>query len=404
MASDRAVMYTYSRTPPLAVPPPAEQLQFHGTEDLVLVCLPAAQQTASTLKPGGMGRAGIRAASCDRSQHRAATQAGSAPCLTGSAGQQRPAGSGRHPLQPERLRAERLCPDRRPGGGPAAAATRASAPGQPCSIQQGGRGLGLVEKGTHRTELLICFLILNQDPDEDTEWNDLQRHFGILPPKEKLEGETEEMVLQREIGVELYEGMKLEELREAEADFDEADRKAIEMYRQQRLQAWKCLQRRQKYGELRGICGEQYVREVTNAPEDVGVTLHLCRPSVPTCLLVSEHLSLIARKFPEAKFLQATADSCIQGYQDRCLPTILVCETGEVRGRLIGAAERGGGGLQVEEFEWKLAEVGALETDLEENPQEEILNMMSSSVQSISAPTDTSAKSCDQTLCCLRNL
>ncbi|KFV66486.1 Phosducin-like 2, partial [Dryobates pubescens] len=239
-----------------------------------------------------------------------------------------------------------------------------------------------------------------QDPNEDTEWNDLLRHFGILPPKEKLEDETEEVVLhlQREAEgrtqVEPYERMKLEELREAEDDF-EADRKAIEMYRQQRLQEWKCLQRRQKYGELREICGEQYVKEVTNAPEDVWVILHLYRPSVPMCLLVNEHLSLLARKFPEAKFLQATVDSCVQNYQDRCLPTILVYKTGQVRGRLVGAAECGGRDLQVEELEWKLAEVGALETDLEENPKKDILNMMTSSVQSISAHKDTSAKRCD---------
>lgn len=47
--------------------------------------------------------------------------------------------------------------------------------------------------------------------------------------------------------------------------------------RQQRLQEWKFLQRRQKYGELREICGEQYVKEVTNAPEDVWVIIHLYR-------------------------------------------------------------------------------------------------------------------------------
>lgn len=50
------------------------------------------------------------------------------------------------------------------------------------------------------------------------------------------------------------------------------------LIRQQRLQEWKCLQRRQKYGELREISGEQYVKEVTNAPEDVWVIIHLYRP------------------------------------------------------------------------------------------------------------------------------
>ncbi|NXN08900.1 PDCL2 protein, partial [Indicator maculatus] len=233
------------------------------------------------------------------------------------------------------------------------------------------------------------------DPNEDTEWNDLLRHFGILSPKEKLQDEPEEMVLHLQKEAEKpYERKNLEELREDEDDLDEADRKAIEMYRQQRLQEWKCLQRRQKYGELREICGEQYVKEVTNAPEDVWVIIHLYRPSVPMCLLVNEHLSLLARKFPEAKFLKANVDSCIQNYQDRCLPTILVYKTGEMKGRFIGAAECGGRDLQVEELEWKLAEIGAIETDLEENPQKDILNM-TSSVWNISAHEDVSTKSCD---------
>ncbi|XP_008936000.1 PREDICTED: phosducin-like protein 2, partial [Merops nubicus] len=235
------------------------------------------------------------------------------------------------------------------------------------------------------------------DPNEDTEWNDVLRHFGILPPKEKPKDETEEMVLylQKEAEVKLSERMNLEERKEAEADSDEADRKAIEAYRQQRLQEWKCPQRRQKYGELREICGEQYIKEVTNAPEDVWVIIHLYRSSIPMCLLVNEHLSLLARKFPEVKFLKALVNSCIQSYHDRCLPTILVYKTGEIKGRFVGVAECGGIYLKVEELEWKLAEVGAIETDLEENPQKDIRNMMTLSVRNISAYDDTNAKSSD---------
>jgi len=38
-----------------------------------------------------------------------------------------------------------------------------------------------------------------QDPNEDTEWNDILRHFGILPPKEKPKDEIETVLhLQKE--------------------------------------------------------------------------------------------------------------------------------------------------------------------------------------------------------------
>ncbi|NXK18424.1 PDCL2 protein, partial [Arenaria interpres] len=252
------------------------------------------------------------------------------------------------------------------------------------------------------------------DPNEDSEWNDILRDFGILPPKEKLKDETEEMVLhlQKESEgkhsgeqkvtnfyllflVKPYERMNLEELEEAEDDFDEADRKAIEMYRQQRLQEWKCLRRRQKYGELTEICGEQYVKEVTNAPKDLWVIIHLYRSSIPVCLLVNDHLSLLARKFPEVKFLKAIVNSCIQNYHNRYLPTILVYKAGEIKGSFIGAAECGGVYLKVEELEWKLAEVGAVETDLEVNPPKDTVNMTTLSARSISAHEDTDTKSSD---------
>ncbi|KFR07868.1 Phosducin-like 2, partial [Nipponia nippon] len=220
------------------------------------------------------------------------------------------------------------------------------------------------------------------DPNEDTEWNDILRDFGILLPKDDIEKITKgDLIFCLLFLVKPYERMNLEELKEAENYFDEADRKAIEMYMQQCLQEWKCLQRIQKYGELREICGEQYVKEVTNAPEDVWVIIHLYRSSIPMCLLVNEHLSLRARKFPEVKFLKAIVNSCIQNYYDRYLRTILVYKTGEIKGGFIGAAECGGIYLKVEELEWKLAEVGAIETDLEENPQKDIMNMVKLSVR-----------------------
>ncbi|CAM5108913.1 unnamed protein product [Eretmochelys imbricata] len=241
-----------------------------------------------------------------------------------------------------------------------------------------------------------------RDPNEDTEWNDILRDFGILPPKDEPKDETEEMVLrlQKEAEVKPYERMTLKELNEAEDDFDEDDMKALEMYRQQRLQEWKILQKRQKYGELREISGEQYVKEVTNAQKDVWVVIHLYRSSIPMCLLVNQHLSLLARKFPEIKFIKAIVNSCIQNYHDRCLPTIFVYRNGQIKGRFIGITECGGTNLKIEELEWKLAQVGAIKTDLEENPKQNIKDMMMSSVRSASIhDTNSASRDNDETKC-----
>ncbi|XP_019382182.1 PREDICTED: phosducin-like protein 2 [Gavialis gangeticus] len=247
-----------------------------------------------------------------------------------------------------------------------------------------------------------------QDPNEDTEWNDILRDFGILPPKVEPKDETEEMALrlQKEAEVKPYESMTLNELEEAEDEFDEDDMKAVEKYRQQRLQEWKSLQKRQKYGELREISGDQYIKEVTNAPKDVWVIIHLYRSSIPMCVLVNQHLNLLARKFPETKFVKAIVNSCIQNYHDSCLPTIFVYKNGQIKGRLIGVTECGGTNLKLEELEWKLAESGAIKTDLEEDPKKDIINMMISSIRSTSAHEDTSStgSNTDETKCFLSRM
>ncbi|XP_034267344.1 phosducin-like protein 2 [Pantherophis guttatus] len=225
-----------------------------------------------------------------------------------------------------------------------------------------------------------------QDPNEDTEWNDILRDFGILPPKEEVKDEIEEMVLrlQKKAEVKPYEKMNLKQLKEAEDDFDEEDLKAVEMYRKQRLAELKALQKRQRYGELNEISGDQYVKEVTNAPKDVWVVIHLYNESIPMCTLVNRHLSLLAIKFPETKFVKAIAKSCIENYHDNCLPTIFVYKDGKIEGKLIGVVEFGGTALMVEDLEWKLAEFGAVKTDLEENPRRGIRDMMMSSLRKAS--------------------
>ncbi|XP_029443280.1 phosducin-like protein 2 [Rhinatrema bivittatum] len=225
-----------------------------------------------------------------------------------------------------------------------------------------------------------------QDPNEDTEWNDILRDFGILPPKEEPKDELEEMVLQmqKEAAVKPYERMNLKDLKEAEDEFDEEDERAIEKYRQQRLQELKSLQRRQKFGELTEIQDVQYVKEVTNAGEDIWVVLHLYKSSIPMCILLNHHLSLLARKFPEAKFLKAIANNCIKNYHDKYLPTLFVYKNGQIKSQFIGIVECGGPNLKLEELEWTLSEVGAITSDLEENPKKKIVDMMISSIRSSS--------------------
>ncbi|KYO41416.1 phosducin-like protein 3 [Alligator mississippiensis] len=227
-----------------------------------------------------------------------------------------------------------------------------------------------------------------QNPNEDTEWNDILRKKGILPPKEKLKEqeqakEEEELrILQQQSIVKTYEDMTLEELEDNEDEFNEEDERAVEMYRQQRLAEWKATQMKNKFGELLEISGLDYVQEVTKAGKDIWVILHLYKQGIPLCALINQHLSGLAKKFPDVKFIKAISTTCIPNYPDRNLPTIFIYLEGDIKAQFIGPLVFGGMNLTRDELEWKISESGAIKTDLEENPRKQIQDQLMSSIKS----------------------
>uniref|UniRef100_A0A8C5W6M7 Phosducin-like protein 3 n=1 Tax=Microcebus murinus TaxID=30608 RepID=A0A8C5W6M7_MICMU len=194
-----------------------------------------------------------------------------------------------------------------------------------------------------------------QDPNTDTEWNDILCKKGIFPSKESLEDlekeaeEEEQRVLQQSV------------LEDNEVEFNEEDERAIEMYRQQRLAEWKATKLKNKFGEVLEISGKDYVQEVNKAGEGLWVGL--------------------ARKFPDVKFIKAISTTWIPNYPDRNLPTIFVYLKGDIKAQFIGPLVFGGMNLTRDELEWKLSESGAVKTDLKENPKKPIEDTLLSSVR-----------------------
>ncbi|EPY75725.1 phosducin-like 3 isoform 1 [Camelus ferus] len=189
-----------------------------------------------------------------------------------------------------------------------------------------------------------------KDPNADTEWNDILRKKGILPSKESLKelekeaAEEEQRVLQQSM-VKTYEDMTLEELEDNEDEFNEEDERVIEMYR------------------------------------------------IPLCALINQHLSGLARKFPDVKFIKAISTTCIPNYPDRNLPTVFVYLEGDIKAQFIGPLVFGGMNLTMDELEWKLSESGAIKTNLEENPKKPIEDVLLSSVRrSVPARRDSDSE------------
>lgn len=172
-----------------------------------------------------------------------------------------------------------------------------------------------------------------QDPNEDTQWNDILRSKGIIPPKEKEISENdivnlvESTISQKNqsntfsysssihilIDYSCYpfsinsadekemKDMSLDELDELE---DEEDELVLLRYRNQRIAEMKALAEKAKYGNVMEISAVDYVEQVNKAGSDVYVVLHLYKQGyVSKCVSVLYKFSL---KF-EYFLLQYTA-------------------------------------------------------------------------------------------------
>ncbi|XP_045602646.1 phosducin-like protein 3 [Procambarus clarkii] len=211
-----------------------------------------------------------------------------------------------------------------------------------------------------------------QNPDEDTEWNDILRKKGILPPKEpevteEALAEMLEQTIQEKQSTEARLGkLSLDELEELE---DEEDETILLEYRRKRIAEMKAEAAANKFGEVGEISADDYVEKVNNAGGGVWVFLHLYKQGIPICALINQYLSRLAYKYPQVKFLKAISTTCIPNFPDRNLPTIFVYFEGQMKRQFVGAAEFGGEKLKYEELEWILSRTGGFKTDLESDPR-----------------------------------
>lgn len=197
-----------------------------------------------------------------------------------------------------------------------------------------------------------------------TEWDDIQRKLGnlpALPPKHKppawepaadddgsarrdaawLDGKTEE---------------ELEEL-EDDARLDD-DSRFLEEYRKRRLAELQERARKARFGAVVPITGGDFVREVSHAPPEVWVVVHLYKDGVPECQVLGRCLDEVAAKYPATKFVKIVSTECIRDYPDANLPTVLVYNHTNVKATLVGLHRFGGRRCTPEDVAFALMQVG----------------------------------------------
>lgn len=224
-----------------------------------------------------------------------------------------------------------------------------------------------------------------QNPNEDTEWNDVLRAKGIIPdkPKEAEVNEDDiikmlEDTIKQKSGIKDMADMDLDELDELEDDEEEA---ILLQMRNQRIAEMKARQAKKQFGSVREITAVDYVQEVNKAGEDIFVVLHLYRQGVPLCNLINEYMNRLAPRFPLTKFIKAISTTCIPNYPDKNLPTIFVYHEGKMKGQLVGPEQFRGMNLTQDEFEYLLGQTKAIETTIKDDPKPKVKDVMMSSLR-----------------------
>lgn len=209
-----------------------------------------------------------------------------------------------------------------------------------------------------------------QDPNADTEWNDILRKKGILAPKEKEVTEEEiidivERTVQEKINKSHLENKTVDELDELE---DEEDERVLAQYRLKRIAEMRALQEKNKFGSVIEISAVDYTKEVNQAGEGVWVVLHLYKAGIPLCSLINQYMQSLAVKFPSVKFIKSISTTCIPNYPDKNLPTIFIYFENNIKCQIIGPIAFNGMNYKLDDLEWKLHRVGAIKSTLSRDP------------------------------------
>ena len=159
-------------------------------------------------------------------------------------------------------------------------------------------------------------------------------------------------------------------------DDDEDDDEFLAKYRKMRLRE---LQDKSRYGDVLHISRTDWTREVNEASRDgQWVVINLTRGSsaatisarhVDACEMVERAASELARRFPRVKFVSIAASAANEHWPSHNLPTMFCYRDGRLQRQMIGVEEFGGHGITTDRVEWRLAQLGVVETDLEDDPE-----------------------------------
>ncbi|KAF2477257.1 uncharacterized protein BDR25DRAFT_331044 [Lindgomyces ingoldianus] len=200
------------------------------------------------------------------------------------------------------------------------------------------------------------------DPNADTEWNDILRKHGVIPEKPPSPTPMIEEALEeaRRLAHEnRLEGKDLDELAELE---DEEDEEFLEHYRNKRFQELSTINVASVYNQVFHIQKPDYSKDVAEASNKAHILVFLTSSQGTNVesRVLTEIWRDLARRFGDIKFCQIRADMCIEGYPEKNTPTILIYKDGDIKKQLVTLRELRGVHTTAADLEKVLVDVGAV--------------------------------------------
>ncbi|KAF2075910.1 hypothetical protein CYY_002801 [Polysphondylium violaceum] len=211
-----------------------------------------------------------------------------------------------------------------------------------------------------------------------TEWEDIQRKFGNLPPSEFdiHEKQLEQLIVARaeqQIENEKTENKlankTLEQLDQLEDEYndDDEDEKILQEYRRKRIHELTLQKQQARYGDVVHVRANEYVEQVTNQSLKHCVVVLLFSSGLESQVL-EQAFRVVSKKFVYVKFVSCDAQEITKGFPASHIPSVLVYKDGKCAHQFLGINSLGGIKLSPDDIEWHLSTVGVVETDLEEPP------------------------------------
>ncbi|KAF8352240.1 thioredoxin-like protein [Amanita rubescens] len=172
------------------------------------------------------------------------------------------------------------------------------------------------------------------NPNEDTEFNDALRRHGILPPREP-EPRTPSPPPSPTLD-ELLDDLSTSELNDLGDDTgDETKQRIIEQHKRQRVHEERERLKRARFGRVYPIGRDDYTREADEEEKGTGVVCFLYKDGIPRSDRASQHVRILAQKYPRTKFVSIVGDKCIPNLPDSRIPMFIMYKKGDIRNQVI---------------------------------------------------------------------